>query len=285
MNIFLHYKIALLMSLLAGLATVIGGAITFVIKKNNLKGLSLGLGFSAGVMIFLSLTSLLKEAESSLMQYYPNNFQWIVFIGFFIGVLLAVLIDYFLPDHIENDLFLPKPHHHNKEEAENYIEESETEKIENMKHKHRIKRAGILTAIAVCVHNFPEGMATFFVSSQNLILGLPIVFAIALHNIPEGISVALPIYHATGKKRLAILYSFLSGISEPVGALIGLSIINLFLPELLIGLMFALVAGIMIYISFDTLLPLAKEYGDWHLSIIGIISGIIIIWVSLLIIN
>lgn len=257
----MNYKLALLMSLLAGLATVLGGVFTFFVKRDNLKGLSVGLGFSAGVMIFLSFADILQSSEKMLKSFFPTHYQWLVLGGFLAGTLTAILIDYFIPDHIDEDLFTQG---------------------DNCAHHHKIKRAGLLTAIAICIHNFPEGMATFFVATQDVTLGISVAIAIALHNIPEGIAVALPIYHATGKKRLAIWYSFLSGISEPIGALIGLFALHYFLPAAAIGILFSAVAGIMVYISFDTLLPLSREYGDGHYSIFGIMSGIFFIWTSLL---
>lgn len=258
----IDYKIPLLMTLFAGLATVVGGFFTFFIKRDNIRGLSVGLGFSAGVMIFLSFTEIIKNSNMMLIKYFPHHSQWIVFLGFATGILVAILIDYFIPDHIEEDLFGP---------------------CDSCDYKHhRIKRAGLLTAVAICIHNFPEGMATFFVSTQNLALGFSVAVAIAIHNIPEGIAVALPIYHATGKKRLAIWYTFLSGISEPIGAILGLIALNYFLPQGAIGFLFASVAGIMVYISFDTILPLSREYGNGHYSVFGIMSGILFIWVSLL---
>ena len=117
----------------------------------------------------------------------------------------------------------------------------------------------MLTAIAICVHNFPEGMATFLTTTQDITLGFSVALAIAIHNIPEGIAVALPIYHVTGKKRYAMLYAALSGITEPIGALVGMFIFGLFIPQILVGFLMAAVGGIMTYISFDTLLPLAKR--------------------------
>lgn len=256
---------AMLITLFAGLATTIGGGIAFVVKKTDLKALSVGLGFSAGVMIFLSFTEMLPEASNLLSANFPNNHEWLTFLGFLIGLLVAILIDYFLPDHIdEEDVLNPDA---------------------PARRNYKIKRAGLFTAIAICVHNFPEGMATFFTTTQNITLGLSVGLAIAIHNIPEGIAVALPIYHVTGKKRYAMLYAALSGITEPIGALVGMFIFGLFLPQVLVGALMAAVAGIMIYISFDTLLPLAKEYGDWHQSLIGIISGIIVIWLSLILIG
>jgi len=257
----MEYKIPLLMTFLAGLATLFGGFITFVVKKNDLKILSIGLGFSAGVMIFLSFTEILSGAGDILKENFLTTYKWITFLSFICGVIIAILIDYFVPDHIDDDLFLDNEH---------------------CDKKHKIKRAGIITAIAIAVHNFPEGIATFMASTQNITLGASVALAIGLHNIPEGIAVALPIYHATGKKRIAILYSFLTGFAEPIGALIGLGMLYWFLPAYFVGILMAAVAGIMIYISFDTLLPMSHEYGDWHLSIIGIMSGVIFIWASLL---
>lgn len=256
---------AMLITLFAGLSTAIGGGIAFVVKKNNLKALSVGLGFSAGVMIFVSFTEMLPEASELLSVNFPNTHDWLTYTGFVIGLIVAILIDYFIPDHIdEEDVLHPDaPAHRN----------------------YKIKRAGLFTAIAICVHNFPEGMATFFTTTQNITLGLSVGIAIAIHNIPEGIAVALPIYHVTGKKRYAMLYAALSGITEPIGAIAGMFIFGLFLPQILIGVLMSAVAGIMIYISFDTLLPLAKEYGDWHQSLIGIISGILVIWCSLLLLG
>ena len=260
-----NWKIPLLMTVLAGLATVIGGFITFLVNRKSLKILSLGLGFSAGVMIFVSLTEILNTAEELLKQYYPIDYHWIMFWGFIAGVIISKLIDTFLPDHVEDDLG--------------------SDNKNTSKKEHRIKRAGLLTAIAIAVHNFPEGLGTFLVTSQDLTIGISVALAIALHNIPEGIAVALPIYHATGKKRMAIWYSFWTGMTEPLGALIGLALLHWFLPQVFVGFAMAAVVGIMIYISFDTLLPLSHEYGDWHYAITGIMSGIVVIWASLLFLN
>ena len=266
---FEHWQAPLLMTFFAGFATVIGGFITFLVHKNNLKVLSLGLGFSAGVMIFVSFTEILSTAENMLKVNYPVKYHWILFWGFIAGVIVSKLIDEFVPDHVEE---------------EDFEDECSPQDI-HCKRKHKIKRAGLLTAIAIAIHNFPEGLGTFLVASQDLTIGITVAFAIALHNIPEGIAVALPIYHATGKKRMAIWYSFWTGITEPIGAIIGLGLIHWFMPEAFVGVLLVMVVGIMIYISFDTLLPLSHEYGDWHYAIAGIMSGIIVIWASLLLLN
>lgn len=269
MNIPNNLGMAFSLTMLAGLTTAIGGAIAFITKKDNLKVLSLGLGFSAGVMIFISLVDIIPEAQKMLEVNFPVAYQWLVFLGFFAGILISVLIDYFLPDHVDTQELL----HPDAPEEDNHY-----------KH-YKLKRAGILTAVAICVHNFPEGMATFLTTTQDIKLGISVALAIAIHNIPEGIAVALPIYHVTGKKRYAMLYASMSGITEPIGALVGMFLVGLLLPQVLVGILMAAVAGIMTYISFDTLLPLAKEYGNWHLSIVGIMSGIMFIWLSLILVS
>ena len=268
MNLQNNFCIAFCLTMLAGLTTAVGGAIAFITKKDNLKTLSIGLGFSAGVMIFISLVDIVPNSEVLLKQNFPHMFKWLVFGGFITGLLVSILIDYFLPDHVDSEELLnpddPDASNHNH---------------------YKLKRAGFMTALAICIHNFPEGMATFLTTTQNITLGISVAFAIAIHNIPEGIAVALPIYHVTGKKRYAMLYAALSGITEPIGALVGMMLFNMFVPQVMIGFLMASVAGIMTYISFDTLLPLSKEYGNWHYTVIGIISGLLFIWMSLIILG
>ena len=257
------YILPLFLTLCAGMSTLLGGFVTFFVKRNNLKALSVGLGFSAGVMIYVSLNELMSEAPEMLGGFYSEiPARALSFAGFFTGIVIAVLIDYFVPDHIESDFLNTKSKH--------------------CRQRHQIRRAGLITALAITLHNFPEGVATFLVSSQDLRLGIPVAIAIAIHNIPEGIAVALPIFHATGKKRLAIFYSFLSGISEPVGGLLGVLLLKTIMPAQTIGIMTAAVAGIMVYLSFDTLLPLAREYGENHHVVIGIVSGMLIMGFGLI---
>ena len=276
-----NYILALLMSTIAGLSTVIGGFVTFFIKQNSLKFLSFGLGLSAGVMLFISLVDLYPESVESVKTQMGSNYVWLSVLLFGAGILIAVLIDYFIPDHIQNQMFVKQIGAN-----ENHVDSTDCEHNHNAEISiGKIKKAGIVTTIVVAIHNFPEGLATFFMTAENFMLGLGIVFAIAIHNIPEGIAVALPIYHSTGKKRYAMLYAALSGITEPIGALVGMMLFGLFLPHIFVGCLMSGVAGIMTYISFDTLLPLAKEYGNWHLSIVGIMSGIIFIWLSLILLG
>ena len=266
------FFIPLVLTTMAGFSTVLGGMLTFFVKKGNLKALSVGLAFSAGVMIFLSLSEMLSESREFLIQTFNTKAQLITMLSFLLGCLTAFLIDYFIPEHREDEFLSASG---SKDDDKLYKQRIASKKI---------KRAGLLAALAIFVHNVPEGIATFFVSSQTIKMGIPIAFAIAIHNIPEGIAVALPIYQATGKKRIAIWYSFLSGMAEPLGAVLAFVVLNRFITNDFIGVLFGMVAGIMVYISLDTLLPLAREYGEDHLVLIGIISGMFFVAFGMLLI-
>lgn len=266
------YLIALLLSTIAGFSTVLGACVTFFIKENSLKFLSFGLGLSAGVMLFVSLVDLYPQSAEMIKAQLGSNFLWLSVIFFALGILTAVLIDYFVPDHIQNQMLT-------KQLGANAQHIDSTDAKENTNAPFsigKIKKAGILTAIVIAVHNFPEGLATFFLTAQNIMLGVGVVVAIAIHNIPEGMAISIPIYQATHLKRKAFLYSFLSGMAEPVGGVVGFIIIKTLFPNMCVGILFALVAGIMTYISLDTLLPLSKDYDTGHYSISGIVLGLLI---------
>ena len=252
-----NITLALLLTLLAGLATSIGGVLAFCFKKKNLNTLALGLGFSAGVMLYVSFMELLPQAKLSLEQIYlPKTAEALTILFFFIGTLFAWLIDYILPSH----------------HLENKTLNKET----------KLKRVGLFTALVLAAHNFPEGLTTFMATLTNTPTGISIALAIALHNIPEGISVALPIYHATNSKKKAFWYATLSGLAEPAGALIGFLVLKNFLKGPAFAIAFALTAGIMVYISLDELLPTAHEYGEGHKIIWGILGGMLVMALGLL---
>lgn len=257
-----NLALAFLLTLIAGLSTGIGGAIAFFTKSTNKRFLSLSLGFSAGVMVYVSMTELWTEAGASLTKELGKSVGgWVGIAAFFGGMLLIALIDRCIPDE-EN------PH-----EVKLVLEEQHEPK--------KLLRIGAMTALAIGIHNFPEGLATFVSALQSPEVAIPIVAAIAIHNIPEGIAVSVPIFQATGSRKKAFAYSFISGLAEPIGALIGWLVLMPFLNETLFGIVFAMVAGIMVFISFDELLPAAREYGEHHLSIYGLISGMVIMAVSL----
>jgi len=258
------YYLPLLFATLAGISTIIGGFVTFFIKRKSMRALSIGLGFSAGVMIFISLSELLPSSQEYVTKIFGASNSWITVLSFVVGIVIAILIDYFIPDHIKDE-----NHYITDDDHEN-----DPEIIDKWK---KLKRAGLMTAVAVAIHNFPEGLATFFATTVDIKLGLAVVVAISIHNIPEGIAIALPVYQATGSKRKAFYYTVLSGLSEPVGGAVGFLLINMLFPDVAIGLMFAVVAGIMTYISFDTLIPLSREYDTGHCSITGVVLGMIFI--------
>ncbi|MDD2634068.1 MAG: zinc transporter ZupT [Bacteroidales bacterium] len=259
-----NFIIAFTLTLFAGLSTGIGSLISFFASKTNTKLLSFSLGLSGGVMLYVSFVEMLPEAIGKLTIRYADNGSWYAIIAFFGGMLLSLLIDRLVP---EKD----NPH-------EVRFVESMNKDID----KSKLHRMGILTAIAITVHNFPEGIATFVAAYSDLELGIPIALAVAIHNIPEGIAVAVPIYFATGSRRKAMRLSFLSGLAEPLGALIAFAFIMPFINDAVLGIVFAAVAGIMVFISFDELLPGAQKYGDHHIPTYGVVIGMAIMAFSLL---
>lgn len=270
---------AFLLTLFAGLATGIGSVIALLAKKTNTKFLAVALGFSAGVMIYVSMIEIFVKAKESLVVALGEKTgAWVTVASFFAGMFLIAIIDKIIPSN-EN------PHEVKKVEC--FINEAGREvcaipSFKDKSKKSKLLRTGIFTALAVGIHNFPEGLATFISGLQEPSIALPITFAIAIHNIPEGVAVSVPIYFATGSRKKAFLFSFLSGLSEPIGALIGYLILLPFINDIVFGLVFAMVAGIMVFISLDELLPSAREYGEHHLSIYGLITGMIIMAISLL---
>lgn len=258
---------AFFLTLFAGLSTGIGSALSLLTKKTSTKFLSIALGFSAGVMIYVSFVEIFVKAKDALISVLGVKGGTSATVGgFFFGILVIAVIDKLIPS-TEN------PHEiHTVEEMDGKSEA----------HKSNLMRMGLFTALAIAIHNFPEGLATFTAAISDPSLGVPIALAIAIHNIPEGIAVAVPIYYATGSRKKAFKLSFLSGLSEPVGALIGYLLLSRFFNDAVFGFIFASVAGIMVYISLDELLPSAREYGEHHLAIYGLIAGMAVMAFSLL---
>lgn len=256
------------LTLFAGLATGIGSVLAFFTSRTNTKFLSVTLGFSAGVMIYVSMIEIFVKAKTSLVHALGNEMgNWLTVGGFFGGMLLIAGIDKFIPKQ-------GNPH--------------ELRKVEDMEgngskgKQTDLLKMGTFTALAIGIHNFPEGIATFTSALQDPKLGIAIAVAIAIHNIPEGIAVSVPVYFATGDRKKAFKLSFLSGLSEPVGALAAYLFLMPFLNEVMFGIIFAAVAGIMVFISLDELLPAAKRYDEAHLSIYGLIGGMAVMALSLL---
>lgn len=262
-NILLAFAV----TLFAGLSTGIGSLLAFFTKKTNKKFLSIALGFSAGVMVYVSFVEIFVKGKDSLITALGNEKGYVLAVfSFFVGILLSAVIDKLVPN------------------PENPHELKLVEDLNNdsLKKKSKLMRMGIFSALAIGMHNFPEGLATFMATINDPAVGIAIGVAIAIHNIPEGIAVSVPIYYATGSKIKAFYYSFLSGIAEPIGALIGYLFLMPYLNDLTFGLVFMAVAGIMIYISMDELLPAAREYGEHHFAISGFIAGMAVMAISLI---
>jgi ZIP family zinc transporter len=285
----------------AGLATGIGSVIAFTARRTNYRFLSVATGFSAGVMLYVSFVEIFLKGVDALITRYGDYWgHWVNAASFFGGMLLIGLVDNLIPA-AEN------PHETHSEEETAPLHDTSAlipglapeDKILHNKpsfgiHDHdirhkRLMRMGLFTALAIGIHNFPEGLATFLAALHDPSLGLAIAVAVALHNIPEGISVAVPIFYATGNRRKAFVYSLLSGLAEPVGAVIAFMIMRIFIggeagaiPPQLMGVLFGGVAGIMVYISLDELLPTSRAYSKGHDSILGLIAGMLVMSLSLL---
>jgi ZIP family zinc transporter len=289
---------ALGLTLFAGLATGIGSVLAFAAKRTNYRFLSISTGFSAGVMLYVSFVEIFYKGVGALVESYGDYWgHWVNAASFFGGILLIGVIDLLIPS-AEN------PHEMHSEEETAPLRDSSAPLPDfdgkgagagaEDSHHHgarhnKLMRMGLFTALAIAIHNFPEGLATFLAALQDPGLGIAIAVAIALHNIPEGISVSVPIFYATGDRKKAFVYSFLSGLAEPVGAIIAYIAMRFILgggsgvvPPQVMGVLFGGVAGIMVYISLDELLPTSRAYGKGHDSLIGLLAGMVVMALSLL---
>lgn len=258
--------LALTLTLLAGLATAVGSTIAFFARRTNTRFLAMALGFSAGVMIYISFMELMPQAMESLTAGLGGEVgNAVVVSAFFGGILTIALIDRLLPLQFN-------PHEMRKVAEED---------IPSTQRSAQLLRAGLLLAVAIALHNFPEGLATFISTLGDMRLGLPVAIAVGIHNIPEGIAVSVPIYYATGSRRMALALSALSGLSEPLGALLGFAVLAGFWSEMVLGVSLAAVAGIMVFISIDVLLPSAEAYGEHHLTVYALIAGMLVMALSL----
>jgi ZIP family zinc transporter len=279
--------IALGLTLFAGMATGIGSVIAFTAKRTNYRFLSVATGFSAGVMLYVSFVEIFfKGVDSLVARFGETGAHWVNTASFFGGMFLIGLIDNVIPAS-------SNPHETHSEEESSPLNDPMPLMMNSsppVEADHpKLLRMGLFTAMAIGIHNFPEGLATFLAALQNPSLGIVITIAIALHNIPEGVSVSVPIFYATGSRRKAFFYSVLSGLAEPIGAAVAYLAIRLFLggnseviPPEIMGVLFGGIAGIMVYISLDELLPTSRAYGKGHDSLFGLVAGMMMMALSLL---
>lgn len=248
---------ALGIALLAGLATGIGGLIVMFGGQPSRRLLAGGLGFSAGIMILLAFMEMMPTATEFIGREHSSNATtWWVFAGFFGGVLLIAIIDRLVPRSIN-------PH-----------EPLERGGLgDGLPSDSTLLRTGVLVGIALALHNFPEGFATFVTALEDPTLAIPLVIAIALHNIPEGVAVAVPIRAATGSRWKAAGFATLTGLTEPLGAVLGYLLVRPFMTDTIFGVTLAAVAGVMVFVSLDKLLPTAERYGEHHVAIYALVTG------------
>lgn len=264
---------ALGLTLFAGLATGLGSLIAFFTSRTNTKFLSVALGFSAGVMIYVSLVEIFVKAKDALTaELGETQGYWMTLVGFFGGILFIAIIDRFIPKS------------NNPHEVRTVEDVNAVEKAPEIDHE-KLMKMGLFTALAIAIHNFPEGIATFLAALQDPSVGVAIAIAVAIHNIPEGIAVAVPIFFATGNRIKAFRLSLLSGLAEPLGAIVAYLILMQFMSDVMFGVIFAGVAGIMVFISLDELLPAAKKYDETHLSIYGLVAGMGVMAISLVLLT
>jgi len=279
---------ALLLTLLAGLSTTIGCIISFFVKEPSPRFISLIMGFSAGVMILISFVELLQEGIKTM-----GLFTALLF--FFVGMFIMLLIDVSISHRYEFEtlhILYEEINNHNNNNKNSVIENSKPRQRGHHQHRHghyryreKMEKTSLLVFLGIFIHNIPEGVATFVATINRVELGILLAIAIALHNIPEGIAVSVPIYASTKSRKKAFLWSFLSGISEFIGAVVvGLFFLP-FINDFSLGAMLAIVAGLMVYISLDELLPVSHSLGKEHMAILGIMLGMIVMTLSLILIQ
>lgn len=257
-----NLTVAFAIAAAAGLFTVLGSALVIFSKTPNPRILSFGLAFAGGAMVYVSLTEILGKASEAFTQAYGASRGFAAATLAFLAGLAAIAFI---------DRVIPNPHE--------TLDPQDPAFREN-KRRH-IARVGMMAAVAITAHNFPEGLATFFATLENPAVGMPLALAIAIHNIPEAISIAAPVYYATRSRRKTVLACLISGLAEPLGAVLGYVFLKPFLSPAVFGAVFGIIAGVMVFLALDELLPAAKRYSDGHETVYGLTSGMGVIALSL----
>ena len=250
---------------IVGLSMGLGSLLSFIVDESNKRFLALSLSFSAGIMIYVSFMAILPEGMELIESYTGSHSSIIALTGFFGGMLITALMEKLVHKfggHIHG-------HHHGDHED---LHEHDDE---------HLSKLGLMSAVAIAIHNLPEGLALFTAGLKDITVAIPIAAAVVLHNIPLSIAISVPIYHSTGSKRKALTYSLLVGLCQPLGAIIGYALLSRFFNDMVFGVLFSIVAGIMIFVSLDELLPSSQKYEDHHISVYGAIAGMIVMALSL----
>lgn len=263
--------LALLIALLAGLSTTIGGYLATHPRMIDRGVLAVSLAFAAGAMVFVSFMQIIPLGIDSLEPSLGEASVAAVFAMFFVGMLVVSIIDRVLP------------HGFNPSHVEGREDDLSNE---DKRDNRRLMRSGLMVAVVLALHNFPEGMSTFIASYQDLSVGITLAAAIAIHNIPEGVAVAAPVYAATKNRKKAVGWATVSGLAEPLGALVAAVLVSYFVPREMFGLLFGLVAGMMVFLSFDELLPAAQRYASRsHHVVYGVVAGMAMVALSIVLVS
>ena len=249
----------------------LGSLLSFFISSSHKKLLSLSLSFSAGIMIYVSFMEMLPEGIHLIEEYIGEGSSWVALIWFFAGMFMTAVIERFV------HAFAGDLHNHDHNHNHNHNHDHHDHVDENS----HLTKLGLMSAIAIAIHNIPEGLALFTAGLKDITLAYPIAAAVIIHNVPLSIAISVPLYYSTGSKKKAFLYTLLVGLCQPIGAILGYVLLSNFFNDLVFGILFSVVAGIMVFVSLDELLPASQKDEDHHLSVYGAIAGMIVMAISL----
>ncbi|MBU5428026.1 zinc transporter ZupT [Tissierella pigra] len=246
---------------IVGLTMAVGSLLSFLVNKTNKRFLSLSLSFSAGIMIYVSFMSILPEGIELMENNLGEHGKFVALGGFFGGMLITAFMEKVI------HLFGGHSHHHDHSHHHGCEE--------------HLSKLGLMSAVAIAIHNLPEGLALFTTGLKDISVAIPIAVAIVLHNIPLGIAISVPVYYSTGSKAKSFLYSLFVGLCQPLGAIAGYLFLSKFFSDTLFGILFSIIAGIMIFVSLDELLPSSQKYEDHHISVYGAIAGMLVMAIAM----
>lgn len=251
---------------IVGLSMGLGSLMSFFVKETNKRFLALSLSFSAGIMIYVSFMAILPEGMELIESYYGDHNSFIALGGFFGGMLITAIVE---------KLVHKFGGHYHGHDHDDHAHDHEHEDGEHL------SKLGLMSAVAIAIHNLPEGLAIFTAGLKDISVAIPIAAAVILHNIPLSIAISVPIFYSTGSKKKAFMYSLLVGLCQPLGAILGYLILSNFFNDLVFGILFSVVAGIMVFVSLDELLPSSQKHEDHHISVYGAIAGMAVMALSM----
>lgn len=260
------------LTLVVGLSMGVGSLLSFFIKEANKRFLALSLSFSAGIMIYVSFMAILPEGIELVEGYIGDEIgHTIGLMAFFGGMIMIAILEKFI--HTVGGDIHGHDHGHSHDHSHDHGH--------NHSNGEHLSKLGIMSAIAIAIHNLPEGLAIFTAGLKDITLAIPIAAAVIMHNIPLSIAISVPIYYSTKSKRKAFLYTLLVGLCQPLGAIIGYLLLSNFFNDGFFGILYTIIAGIMVFVSLDELLPISQKYEDHHISVYGAIAGMIVMAISL----